>query len=281
MPTQALVGYDGSPAAGAAINAAGELFPQAHAYIGYLWTPPFTSDRLRRRLRAEARDVTQLIDLIEREGEREAETIAATGATLARAAGLTAEPLIKRSYAGEGLVLTQLAEQIHADVVVVGSRGLSGTDAVLGSVSDLAMHYASCPVLVVPHPLLTGEMAALSDGPVVVGYDGSAGAESACAATERLFPTREMLLVAVDHEGERVDSAAAAGRRVLALRADDRRLFGSHATSDALIACADEHDAAVLVVGSRGRSAAREILLGSVAMFTVHHSHRPVMVVHG
>jgi nucleotide-binding universal stress UspA family protein len=37
--------------------------------------------------------------------------------------------------------------------------------------------------------------------------------------------------------------------------------------------------AAVLVVGSRGRSAMREILLGSVAMATLHHAYRPVLVI--
>ena len=39
-------------------------------------------------------------------------------------------------------------------------------------------------------------------------------------------------------------------------------------------------DAAVLVVGSRGRSAIREVLLGSVARTAVHRTHRPVLVVH-
>jgi nucleotide-binding universal stress UspA family protein len=35
----------------------------------------------------------------------------------------------------------------------------------------------------------------------------------------------------------------------------------------------------VIVVGSRGRSALREIRLGSVAMATLHHSPCPVVVV--
>ena len=55
--------------------------------------------------------------------------------------------------------------------------------------------------------------------------------------------------------------------------------FQGRATADAPIACANQRNAAVLVVGSRGRSAASQVLLGSVAMATLHHSHRPVMVV--
>ena len=34
-----------------------------------------------------------------------------------------------------------------------------------------------------------------------------------------------------------------------------------------------------MVVGSRGRTAVRKILLGSVAMATLHRAHRPVHVV--
>jgi nucleotide-binding universal stress UspA family protein len=35
----------------------------------------------------------------------------------------------------------------------------------------------------------------------------------------------------------------------------------------------------VIVAGSRGRSAARELLLGSVAMAILHRAQRPVLVV--
>ena len=45
-----------------------------------------------------------------------------------------------------------------------------------------------------------------------------------------------------------------------------------------MAAAAADHGAAAVVVGSRGRSAAREIILGSVAMSMLHNSHRPVMV---
>ena len=55
----------------------------------------------------------------------------------------------------------------------------------------------------------------------------------------------------------------------------------TRAIADALIAFASDHDAALLVVGSRGRSAIDEIVLGSVAVATLHHAHRPVLVVPG
>ena len=115
---------------------------------------------------------------------------------------------MKRTWAAEGLGLSQLAEQRHADLVLVGSRGLGGTDAILGSVSDLVVHHAASPVLVVPHPLLAAEYDALPDGPVLVGWDGSAGAETALTAAEQLLQ-RDVLLVSVDEGG----SAAAPTHR--------------------------------------------------------------------
>jgi nucleotide-binding universal stress UspA family protein len=280
MPVGAIVGYDGSPAASAAIDAGVLLFPHTHAWITYLWVPPFASEEVRRRLRARARDVNDLIALIEREGEHEAERLVARGVTLARAAGWDAEPLLKRTLGGEGLRLAQLTEQVEADLMLVGARGLSGAQAVMGSVSDVVVHYATRPVLVVPDPLLSAEYATLADGPVLVGWDGSAGAEKALSAATHLFPQRDVLQVSVDN-GEAAPSLsdASKGPKVLTIHLDRGHGLAVRATAAALIECANERNAAVLVVGSRGRSAASEILLGSVAMATLHHSHRPVMVV--
>lgn len=41
---------------------------------------------------------------------------------------------------------------------------------------------------------------------------------------------------------------------------------------------ADEHDCSLVVIGSRGATAFRELLLGSVASAILHHSTRPVLV---
>ncbi len=282
MPVGAIVGYDGSPRASAAIDVGALLFPDAHAWITYLWVPPFASDKVRRRLRTIARDNNELIQLVEREGEREAQRVAMRGVTLARAAGWDAEPLLQRTWGAEGLRIAQVADEVRADLVLIGSRGLGGTTAALGSMSDMAVHYCARPVVVVPEAMLAAEYEALPEGPVAVGWDGSAGALTAFAAARRLFPERDALLVSVDEgtaDAPPADPSGAAGHQVLRLNVDRGRGFHARAISEALIASADERNAAVVIVGSRGGSATKEILLGSVALGTLHSSHRPVMVV--
>ncbi|WP_422749509.1 universal stress protein [Mycobacterium sp. WMMD1722] len=275
MALGVIIGYDGSPAATAAIDVGGRLLPQAHAWVAHLWTPPFASDALRRRLRATSRSAGELVERTEAEGEREAQRIAATGTTLARAAGLDAEPLVKRSWGGEGLVLAQLAEQVGADVVLVGSRGLGGAEAMFGSVSDTVVHYASRPTLVVPPALLAEEYDALASGPVIVGSDGSAGAHAALAAAQHVFAGRELVVVAVgDGHAE-----PAAGSGVVVEQVAPAPGGSAKATAEALVGAATHRRAAAIVVGSRGRSAMRQVLLGSVAKATLHAAHRPVLVV--
>ncbi|KAK9699301.1 hypothetical protein RND81_08G165800 [Saponaria officinalis] len=50
-------------------------------------------------------------------------------------------------------MICQAAEQMHVDLLVVGSRGLGMLKrAFLGSVSDYCVHHAHCPVLIVKPP---------------------------------------------------------------------------------------------------------------------------------
>lgn len=276
-PVRLILGYDGSPQAGAAIEAGAALFPGAEALITHLWTPPFASESLRRRLWTGTRHVDEFVAAVEREGEREADRLAAAGATLARAAGWAAEPLVRRSYGGEGVQFAQLAEELDVDLIVLGSRGLGGAKAVLGSVSDMAVHYALHPVLVVPHPLLESEAAALADGPVLVGWDGSAGATHAWHAARRLFPARKLILACVDGAGE--DPVDESGGKPAVVHVGSGHGEPTRAVADALTRCSRTQAAAAIAVGSRGRSALSEILLGSVAMATLHRAYRPVLVV--
>jgi len=102
-----------------------------------LWTPPFADDAIRRRLQTRVGGVNDLVAAIDREGTAEAERVAAMGVALARTAGWEPEPLVERVYGGEGFAFGELADKYDADVVVVGSRGLGGARAVLGSISDV------------------------------------------------------------------------------------------------------------------------------------------------
>lgn len=277
-----LVGYDGSPAANAAIEVGATLLPGASAWIIHLWTPPFASPGLRQRLWSRAGSLNELIDLIEREGGQEAERLAGTGVAVAGAAGWAAQTLIRRSYGGEGLQFARTAEELDADVVLIGSRGLGGTRAVLGSVSDLVVHHSTRPVLVVPHPLLSTEHEAIARGPVLAGWDGSAGARAALVAAGRLFPGRDLVIAAVDEDREPQDAVElvdASGRLVTPVLLSSRHRGSARTVAGELVAAARSRGAALIVVGSRGRSAVREILLGSVAMATLHHAGLPVLVV--
>ncbi|EUA14380.1 universal stress family protein [Mycobacterium kansasii 732] len=136
----------------------------------------------------------------------------------------------------------------------------------------------------VPHPMLSAEYEALANGPILVGWDGSSGAATALAAAKRLCPRRDVLLIAVGDgpaPGPPVDPSGAVAADVLRLTVNRGHGLRARAVSEALVAAADDHNAALVVVGSRGRSGARDVVLGSVAVGTVHHSHRPVMVVPG
>ena len=71
-----LVGYDGSPSAVNAIEAAAALLPSATASILNLWEPPFTSPELRHRVMERAANAEALGRLLETEGRAEAERLA-------------------------------------------------------------------------------------------------------------------------------------------------------------------------------------------------------------
>jgi nucleotide-binding universal stress UspA family protein len=82
--------------------------------------------------------------------------------------------------------------------------------------------------------------------------------------------------------GEGAELAAAAGfdPRPLAPRALARAAERDTATVwRAVLAAADEEDAEVIVLGSRGGSGFTSVLLGSVSYGVVHHATRPVLII--
>ena len=59
-------------------------------------------------------------------------------------------PVTTHAVAGHpGAALVSVAETVHADLIVVGNRGMQGARRVLGSVPNHVSHHAPCDVLVV------------------------------------------------------------------------------------------------------------------------------------
>lgn len=81
-------------------------------------------------------------------------------------------------------------------------------------------------------------------------------------------------------EGARIATAAGFDARPEARRALARAAERQEVTVwRAILDVADEEQAGVVVLGSRGRSGIRSALLGSVSYGVVHHSRRPLLVV--
>jgi nucleotide-binding universal stress UspA family protein len=184
-----------------------------------------------------------------------------------------------------GGAATLVEESRGADLVVVGCRG-HGTLAglLLGSVSSQVVAHAHCPVLVV-RPAEPGPPAT---GPVAVGVDGSPTSTSALAHAVAEAARRGAALRVLYAAGKDGDSDNGQVEEVLtgavetALAAQPDLEIDSEILRDADPAAAlveASKDAAVIVVGSRGRGGFTGLLLGSVSQAMVHHAHCPVLVI--
>jgi nucleotide-binding universal stress UspA family protein len=209
---------------------------------------------------------------------------------LTDAAGIELE--VVREQAGPALV----AQAAQADLLVVGARGLGGFKRLLvGSVSNHCLHHAPCPVVVVRDGVEPVRHLAEH---IVVGVDGSPASQRALRwALDLARPGRACVEVVhawqpsvaggpftpvvVDPQpwqeaAERTldDALAAEDTTGLALT---RSLWCGGAASAILDAAAG---ADLVVVGSRGRSALSEVLLGSVSHQVAYHAPCAVAVIH-
>ena len=85
---------------------------------------------------------------IVRELEAEGKAILAKGEETVKAQGLPVQARLRQGVPAEELLRAAADEK--ADLIVLGSRGLSQVKAfLLGSVSDKVSHHAKCPTLIV------------------------------------------------------------------------------------------------------------------------------------
>ncbi len=142
-----LLCYDGSVDARTAISAAGALLPPHQTTVLTIWEG---LDEVVARTREGHASTALEIEEIDAAGEQAARARAQEGVDLAREAGLTAEPRIKKRSGAVWETILAVADEIDASVIVLGSRGRTGLRALLGSVSHSVLQHASRPVLVIP-----------------------------------------------------------------------------------------------------------------------------------
>jgi nucleotide-binding universal stress UspA family protein len=146
-----LFAYDGSESADAAIATAGKLFGhnRADAVVLTVWEP-LTVEALRAARFGGLPPVPVDVSEVDEHSEKQAQQLAAHGARIAGAAGFEARALWAADERQIAATILEGADELNADLIVTGARGLSGVSAFFGSVSNHVLQHASRPVLVVP-----------------------------------------------------------------------------------------------------------------------------------
>lgn len=193
-----------------------------------------------------------------------------------------------------------IEQSATARLVVLGSRGLGGVSGMLaGSTAVALVTHGRCPVAVI-RGSEPGE-APSTDGPVVVGVDGSPASEAAVALAFEEASLRNAELVAAHAWTDYSSDAAYAWASLVMVdwsRVENEqaemlaeRLAGwqekyPEVTVRRVVArdrpvrhlLEQGSGAQLLVVGSRGRGGFSGMLLGSTSQALIHHAPCPLLV---
>jgi nucleotide-binding universal stress UspA family protein len=291
FPTRILLATDGSEEAALAAHAAIDLSGRAGAklHVVHTWQdlrPP--------TLPAMAMDeYSQAYEQYEREAR---ELLKEQAQRLRSAGGTVAGTHLKKGRPAEEIAY--FAQELEADLVVVGSRGLGLVKRlVVGSVSERVVQLDPCPTLVV-----RGGEGSWPPSRVIVGDDSSEEARRAgefAAGIGTLFDARTLLVRVypqvtvfkarrISHvraskellrEGERsLERRAAELESVLGTRPEIRVVAGDAAA--VIQEMAEERGKPTLVaVGRRGLDAVGHFALGSVSSDVLRAVSGPVLIV--
>jgi nucleotide-binding universal stress UspA family protein len=191
----------------------------------------------------------------------------------------------------------------HADLLVVGSHGVGDrAELALGSTSLHVLQVARVPVLVVPDRHSAAAAGRLRLRHVLVGVDHSRASRAALELAADVaaalggslsvievveyvppFPLDEPTEAGGWHQGRVVETAMALleaeVRGVRARGVGVQVVVRSGDPAATLLEVADDVDADLVVVGTRGHGGPDELLLGSVARTVADRARRPTLVV--
>jgi nucleotide-binding universal stress UspA family protein len=285
MLEKVLLATDGSKDAALAVRAAVDVCERtgAELHVVHVWYSVPTA-RLRPFMRAELKKLGN--ELLE-DGVKRVED----------SGGLVSGAHLLEGRAADEIL--DLAGQIGAGLIVIGSRGLGPVGRIaLGSVSEAVIHHSDWPVLV-----LRGGEDAWPPERVIFGDDGSEAARAAgdlgaslCghhgaqALMLRAYPRLPEVDAAgrgfdpriVDDELRRAEKALLERSRKLesrlGLRPKARLVVGDAAASLLEAAEEDAPQRTLLAVGSRDLGVIGRMRLGSVSTKVVHAAKGPVLV---
>ena len=173
-------------------------------------------------------------------------------------------------------VLTELAEEEGADLLVVGSTHHAQTRIGLGDVAMRLLHGSPCAVAVAP-PGYRGTAPLAHIG---VAYDGSAEADTALDAAYRIASELRAGVMIYSAQtragGSAEDRLTEAALRAPGSLVPETCVLEGPPAEAITEATAGEID--LLVMGSRGYGPIRRALLGSVSEGLVHAAAVPVLV---
>jgi nucleotide-binding universal stress UspA family protein len=301
----ALIAYDGSEDAAAAIRHAGRLLAPRPAVVVHVWES-LAGALLHTDTAGLTGTMREAAAELDKEDRLGAERLASEGAELAGEAGFVAQPRPLQGHPKGWPALLIAADAVDAAVVVIGTRGQGAVESALfGSVASGVLHHANRPVLVVP----PGEDVTPA-GPILVGFDGSAPSRAAVDAAAKLLSVREAVIetVWVRYSGVAAGGVAGAPVAVVSRAVEELdssiRTRAEHTAHDgvrlaaagglearpeaiqasgpvwcALRDSAEAHASPAIVVGSRGRGSVASAVLGSTSAPLVHDARLPLLVV--
>lgn len=295
FPTKILLAVDGSEEAFQAARTASALARKTGSELHVAYVEPLPDPYA---LPEASIHHPEMRDEIRAMARREATDRLATEARKVEALGEVAgtHPRIGRP----DVEIPQLAEEMGAGLIVVGSRGLGFVRrALMGSVSQSVVRHAHVPVLVVREgdEVLADRILLAVDGSKESSLAVEAAAElSAKTGAEvhiaYVLPTPAQLYGPHYYSPEMKDrlleqaeekSHEFLDRQARKVEEGGGRVAGTHLASGRaeaeIVRLAGVLGAGLTVLGSRGLGGVRRALLGSVSDAVVRHAHNPVLVV--
>ena len=157
-----LLCYDGSQDAQAAAERTARLFSSAPVTVLTVWEPYLEMIMQNGFGVAYASPMID-VEEIDRVVERQARATAQEGADRVRKAGMAAEARVEARGHSAAATILDVARELQAEAVVVGTRGRGGLKSLLlGSVSHGVVQHADRAVVVVPSAAVAHERAARS-----------------------------------------------------------------------------------------------------------------------